>query len=86
MRDRLSLALWTEGLLSEVQVITITFDPSNVILTSHLQICSGRKEFKGKFYNCRDGPAKMKCHKNVHNIPTKEKNMCLSLSFFLFIS
>jgi len=32
----------------QVSVIKITFDLIDVMLTSHLQICIGRKEAKGK--------------------------------------
>lgn len=64
-----------EGPLCEVQVpvITRTFDPTNVMLISHLQVCTGRKELKGKSNNCREGPDEMRCHKKACNIPNKLK-------------
>lgn len=64
--------------MCEVQVSVITtFDPTNVMLISHLQICTRKKELKEKLNNCREQPEEMKGHKNVHNIPNKEKKVPL---------
>lgn len=83
MTDQLNLAFRVEGSLCEVQVpvITTTFDHTNAMLSSHLQICT-RIKLKGKSKNCEEGPNEMTRHKNAHTKKGEKHGFpLLSLSF-----